>query len=70
MGLLTVLTSHLPCEERVRTDSDSLFSTAAKPGLGLEMREKKQGCTQTWNTMDLTGRNHAETSRDGCKPTT
>lgn len=62
-GLLTDLTGHLPCEERARTDSDSLFSTAAKPGLGLEMREEKQGCTQTWNIMDLTGRNHAETSK-------
>jgi len=44
---------HLLGEQRARSDSESLSSTAAKSGLGLEMREKKQGCTQTCHTMNL-----------------
>lgn len=33
------------------------------PRLGLEMRERSQGCTQTCHTADLTNRNYAETSK-------
>lgn len=54
---------HLPWERRARSDSESLFSTAMKPRLGLEMRERSQGCTQTCHTADLTNRNYAETSK-------
>lgn len=54
---------HLLRERRARSDSESLFSTDTKPGLGLEIRERIQGCTQTCHTADLASSNYAETCK-------
>lgn len=58
MGLLT--SGHLLCENRARSNSESLISTASKPGLSKNARETN--AAPDCHIRDLTSRNYAETS--------